>query len=196
MWWVWRCCRPLSTQGGGSLASVFPQYNVLGRSAGVQHVDGVLRGAAVHSLQQRGGISSQGAQSLLRQVRLGGQDTLFVVNEQSMVAAPILLLPSVLCHFGGPRRVQDLTVESLQLISMLLPRPELLLIGAGHHPSPLPEWMVPHFQRQGVSIEVSSTVHALSTFNFLAEEGRLVAALLYGVDDSSHALQEVDAVKT
>jgi uncharacterized protein len=58
---------------------------------------------------------------------------------------------------------------------------DLLIVGAGPVPLPLPAALKGQLQERGVGIEVMTTASAASTYNLLMGEGRRVAALLVAV---------------
>lgn len=59
---------------------------------------------------------------------------------------------------------------------------DLFLLGYGAGAWSLPEPLWRHFRQQGISIEVTRTGTAVSTYNILMGEGRRVAAGLIAVD--------------
>jgi uncharacterized protein len=58
---------------------------------------------------------------------------------------------------------------------------DILLIGAGMMPFPIPQPLRWRFRDVGISADVMTTAAACSTYNVLLEEGRRVAALLTAV---------------
>lgn len=58
----------------------------------------------------------------------------------------------------------------------------LLLIGAGRKPWIMPDPLRLTLHKRGISVEVSRTGTAVSTYNILLGEGRRVAAALIAVD--------------
>jgi uncharacterized protein len=58
---------------------------------------------------------------------------------------------------------------------------DVLLIGAGTVPLPLPEPMRWRFRECGVSVDAMTTASAASTYNVLLGEGRRVAAALVAI---------------
>ncbi len=57
--------------------------------------------------------------------------------------------------------------------------PELVILGTGERSEFLPRDLVFAFARRGTGLEAMDTAAAARTFNVLAGEGRLVAAVLY-----------------
>jgi uncharacterized protein len=58
---------------------------------------------------------------------------------------------------------------------------DVLLIGAGEVPMPLPGSLRQNFREAGVAVDVMTTASAASTYNVLLGEGRRVAAALVAV---------------
>jgi uncharacterized protein len=74
-----------------------------------------------------------------------------------------------------------ITVETLSPVVTADPPVDLLLIGAGRDPWPLPPALRESLQAAGVAVETMSTGAAVSTYNILLGEGRRVGALLIAV---------------
>lgn len=58
---------------------------------------------------------------------------------------------------------------------------DILLIGAGSIPLPLPDQLRWRFRELGIAPDVMTTASATSTYNLLLDEGRRVAAALVAV---------------
>lgn len=76
--------------------------------------------------------------------------------------------------------VDDIDEHSLRLLLVLEPRLDILLIGVGNVPiSPaLLQRLKAITSKYNIDLEVHTTDHAVTLFNFLNAEGRLVAAAL------------------
>ena len=100
----------------------------------------------------------------------------FVVNGITMRGA-VLLMPELRIMFSIPR-VEELTPRSLEVLRLCNVTPPLLIIGCGRQvvrpPAAVRAWADQH----GITIEAMSSKHACSTFNFMVQEHRSVAALL------------------
>ena len=103
----------------------------------------------------------------------------FVVNGVVLPGA-VLLLPTHSLLFSVPE-VSELTPRSLEVLRLLDARTDLLIIGCGRQlvrpPLAVREWTAQH----GIAAEPLSTQHACSTFNFMVQEQRSVAAVLFPV---------------
>ena len=106
----------------------------------------------------------------------------------------VLLLPQVSLLFHV-NRLEELTPDSLEVLRLLDPPIEVLIVGTGRTVQPLPpateEWLAAHC----IAPEISPTRHACSTFNFMGAEGRQVAAVLFPpVDPFADAAREAGPV--
>lgn len=78
-----------------------------------------------------------------------------------------------------PKRSADITVESLLLLELVIPKIDLLIIGVGKRMTErLSPDLVQHLKSKGISVEQMDTVNACSTFNVLNAEDRRVAVAL------------------
>lgn len=104
-------------------------------------------------------------------------DTLFQVNH-SLVGQSVLLLPNKY-FLWKPKTIDDITIDSLSVLTTIFPTVEILFIGCGeNNAKPLPKEFYDHFRKYGIVVEQSTTSNAASTFNVLNSEGRNVAAAL------------------
>ncbi|CUA69425.1 hypothetical protein RSOLAG22IIIB_03951 [Rhizoctonia solani] len=69
-------------------------------------------------------------------------------------------------------------LEHLEVFDVVVPKPELLLLGTGKSAMLPPPRFREYLSRIGVQIDIMDTRNACSTYNLLAEEGRRVAAAL------------------
>jgi len=89
----------------------------------------------------------------------------------------VILFPTSL-FLWQVKGFEDITIESLTLVSTLRPKPEILLLGTGKHfICPHPD-LINFFREKEISVEPMHTLHACSTFNILNSEERFVAAAL------------------
>lgn len=89
----------------------------------------------------------------------------------------ILALPSGI-HAWAPRRPDEIDAASLQRVLGEAGAIELLLIGTGPDPWPLPDGLRWRLRDAGISVDALPTRAAASTYNVLLAEGRAVAAAL------------------
>lgn len=83
-----------------------------------------------------------------------------------------------------PTTFQEITPESLSIFQLLRPAPDILLLGCGRRMQLIGKEVRDFLRSNGIKIEPIDSRNAVSTFNFLNEEGRLVAAALlpYGIE--------------
>lgn len=83
------------------------------------------------------------------------------------------------------RRMDDITLDSLALLRLLKPVPDLLVLGCGRRVRRLPPDLARQLHLMGVRVDALDTANAVATFNVLNQEGRkVVGALLpQGAED-------------
>ncbi|XP_043718471.1 NADH dehydrogenase [ubiquinone] 1 alpha subcomplex assembly factor 3 [Telopea speciosissima] len=108
-------------------------------------------------------------------------DTGFVVNgvnyEGSLLCVGNLLLS------WSPKKLSEITADSLSIFQVMKPTPEILILGCGRHIQPVDPELRRFIKSTGMKLESVDSRNAASTYNILNEEGRVVAAALlpYGV---------------
>jgi NADH dehydrogenase [ubiquinone] 1 alpha subcomplex assembly factor 3 len=126
-----------------------------------------------------------------RRSSIGGLgDQSFVVNNV-YISQPIIVLPNSFLMWEKVSNVADISIESLKVLTMLHPIPEILFLGIGENVDlpartmttdgelPFPHNIKEYFREKGVIVEVMTTRNAATTFNVLNTDGRhVVAALL------------------
>jgi uncharacterized protein len=104
----------------------------------------------------------------------------FMVNNV-FVKSSVLLFPNSFLQWKISD-ISELSIDSLRIFTILYPSLQLLLIGTGksmifpHEPKA--QGIVDFFRKQGVKVEFLSSNVAATTFNFLNQEDRNVAAAL------------------
>lgn len=68
--------------------------------------------------------------------------------------------------------------KHFEIFEMVVPKPEILLLGTGKTVSFVPPALRQYLNQTGIQVDVMSTWNACSTYNLLTEEGRRVAAAL------------------
>ncbi|GLK71264.1 hypothetical protein KHC23_10850 [Ancylobacter dichloromethanicus] len=89
----------------------------------------------------------------------------------------VLALPSGI-HAWAPRQPSEIDAVALARVLAEAGRIELLLIGTGPDPWPLPDALRWRLRDAGLSVDAMPTRAAASTYNVLLAEGRAVAAAL------------------
>ncbi|GAB1609671.1 NADH dehydrogenase [ubiquinone] 1 alpha subcomplex assembly factor 3-like [Argonauta hians] len=99
----------------------------------------------------------------------------FKLNNNIRIFGPCVLFPRSILHWnvGGP---EDINEDSLSLFCLLEPRPDILILGVGNDTSKVNKNLIRYLRSKKISVEILTTDHACSTFNFLNVESRFVAA--------------------
>ncbi|KAJ7739846.1 DUF498-domain-containing protein [Mycena metata] len=107
------------------------------------------------------------------------------VSEQGIYLEDGLHLPAACIFIDGkvflwdvPKSVTQWGREHLTLFEVVVPRPEILILGTGVELAHPPPSFRSYLTDLGIQVDVMSTRNACSTYNLLAEEGRRVAAAL------------------
>ena len=88
----------------------------------------------------------------------------------------LIITPDTLIRNWPPTDINQLTVEHIETVAQL--RPELVLLGLGERlqfPDPA---LISPLTQQGIGVEYMDTPATCRTYNFLAAEGRIVAAAI------------------
>ena len=86
-------------------------------------------------------------------------------------------------YIDGP---EDINEDSLALFTVLDPKIDVLIIGygdlikseSGRRSFPVDPSIIMKMRQKGVNVELLTTENAIATYNYLVEEGRVVAAAL------------------
>lgn len=73
-----------------------------------------------------------------------------------------------------PKEYADITIESLALVDVVKPIPEILVLGCGPTIQPVDPALMKGLQDRYLGVEALDTMNAVSTFNILNAEGRSV----------------------
>ncbi|KAM3914643.1 NADH dehydrogenase [ubiquinone] 1 alpha subcomplex assembly factor 3 isoform 1-T2 [Leptodactylus fuscus] len=105
----------------------------------------------------------------------------FVINGDRVVGPCAVLPRSILQWNVGSHK--DISLESLSLFHLLVPKIEILVLGTGDRVERLDPTISRIMRQKGVAIEVQDTPNACATFNFLTSERRVTAAALIPVSE-------------
>lgn len=119
------------------------------------------------------------------QVRSIGSDGIQLADGLVIPSACIFLDGKVFLWNVPSEPWKGWTKEHFRIFDVVVPKPEILLLGTGKHVIPLPQTLRAHLTQAGIQVDLLDTRNACSTYNLLAEEGRRVAAALLPQDDSS-----------
>ncbi|KAH9965776.1 DUF498-domain-containing protein [Russula dissimulans] len=113
------------------------------------------------------------------------------VQVKSVTTAGVLLqdgrlLPSACIFLEGEVLLWDVPPtlwkgwdeRNFEVFDVVVPKPEILLIGTGKSVNPLPGVLRRHLNKLGIQVDVMDSWNACTTYNLLSEEGRRVAAAL------------------
>eukprot|EP00088_Acartia_fossae_P020342 TRINITY_DN2194_c0_g1_i10.p1 TRINITY_DN2194_c0_g1~~TRINITY_DN2194_c0_g1_i10.p1 ORF type:complete len:248 (+),score=29.70 TRINITY_DN2194_c0_g1_i10:54-797(+) len=104
----------------------------------------------------------------------------FRLNNDNLIVGPAIIFPTAVLKWKIGSAA-DITMESLSLFTLLEPKPDVVVIGHGEQPTvrdPVNPRVILGMKKKGISIEAIPTDKAISTYNFLVEEGRVVVAAL------------------
>lgn len=110
-------------------------------------------------------------------VRIEGYDsTGFIVNDIQVQGAVFCIADFF--TLWDLKSWQDVTPDSLSLLQLYKPAPDLVIIGCGLHSQLVPPKLQAYFRQHNIAYEAIDTANAVSTFNILNQEGRKVAGVL------------------
>lgn len=111
----------------------------------------------------------------------GFTDTGFTVNGDNYEGS--LLCVGNLLMSWSPKKFSEINAESLSIFQIVRPIPEILIIGTGGQIQQVDPELRRYIRSTGMKLEAVDSRNAVSTYNILNEEGRIVAAALlpYGV---------------
>ncbi|XP_068335359.1 uncharacterized protein [Pyrus communis] len=78
----------------------------------------------------------------------------------------------------APTKFSDVTPDSLSIFQLVRPIPEILILGCGRNIEPVDPELRRYIRSTGMKLEAVDSRNAISTYNILNEEGRIVAAAL------------------
>jgi len=108
----------------------------------------------------------------------------FRLNDDTKILGPCVIFPTQVLAWNVSG-AEDISEESLALFTILDPKLDVLVIGHGLTKSsrnPVDPRTILKMRQKGLNVEVLTTENAISTYNFLVEEGRVVAAALIPPD--------------
>jgi len=104
----------------------------------------------------------------------------FRLNDNSFCIGPTIVFPNAVLKWRV-MKASNITMESLSLFTLLEPKLDLIVIGHGEEPNVRDPVSIPvllAMKKKGIAVECLTTEKAISTYNYLMEEGRVVAAAL------------------
>lgn len=110
----------------------------------------------------------------------------FTVNGVA-IRGPVLLLPRA-CFLFKPQSLAELTPKSLLSLDLLETPLSMLILGCGRQSRRMPASVRAWLEERGASAEALATAHACSTFNFMVQEQRSVAAVLWPLAEPNESI--------
>jgi len=105
-----------------------------------------------------------------RKLIMGYNDKCFNISDVRMMQS-VLVLPFN-CFLWNVKYVNEMTPESLVVLELFHPRPNVLLIGHNEHIAEIPPATAEYIKSLGMNYELMSVASATSTFNILTQDGR------------------------
>lgn len=141
---------------------ILPSYRMMSGAMGGMGFD--VLGSDVYGNNDRTAIKALG-------------DRGFLINNVA-VGQSVLLFPNSFLAWRA-RTIMDITIENLEVFTLMFPTIEILFIGCGEKMTfRFPADIQEYFRSKGIIIEAMDTKNAASTFNIMNAEGRNVAAAL------------------
>lgn len=104
----------------------------------------------------------------------------FRLTDDTFIFGPAIILPTAVLRWNI-MSAAEITMESLSLFTILEPKLDVIVIGHGCDPcvrDPVNIKTILGLKKKGIAIESIPTEKAIATYNYLLEEGRVVAAAL------------------
>ncbi|KAI0321957.1 NADH dehydrogenase 1 alpha subcomplex assembly factor 3 [Amylostereum chailletii] len=97
-----------------------------------------------------------------------------------------LIIPSACIFLEGKVFLWDVpstlwqgwSKDRFEIFDLVVPKPEILLLGTGKSVVPPPALLRHHLTQLGIQVDIMDSWNACTTYNLLSEEGRRVAAAL------------------
>ncbi|KRX73757.1 NADH dehydrogenase [ubiquinone] 1 alpha subcomplex assembly factor 3 [Trichinella sp. T6] len=106
----------------------------------------------------------------------------FRLSNQTQVIGPMIVFPQAALSWkvASP---DEITEESVSVLRLIEPKPDLVLIGAGNSEdvAQVNGRLQSFFRKNCLSVEIMSTPDACPLFNYMNADGRFVIALLFPV---------------
>ena len=110
-------------------------------------------------------------------VRIDGYDgTGFIVGDVQ-VEGSILCCGDLWLQWR-PTHMADITIDTLALLDLVKPAPDILVLGCGARIHRVPPELARALEERNVAVEAQDTRNAVATFNILNQEGRKVVGAL------------------
>jgi len=74
--------------------------------------------------------------------------------------------------------IEDINLDSLAIINLLKPAPDVVIFGTGTSALKIPDEIIQAFRKNGTNVDIMNTANACTTFNILNQESRSIACAL------------------
>lgn len=102
----------------------------------------------------------------------------FRLNNGMRVFGPVAVFPTCVLSWLVPSGAEGITRDSLSLFTLIHPRPEIVYVGFGDSSKKYDIKLAIELKNSGHNFQFMPTEHAISAYNFMTAEGRVVAAAL------------------
>ena len=133
---------------------------------------GFAQGSGASSIEAYNVIQREADKTVVSGSFAGGFDV-----SGTTVMSGVVLLPRLWAAWR-PSKLEDVTAESLELFTIVHPRPRIILLGVGRSMRFVPPEAFAALKADGVYVEVMDSMRAASTFNVMNQEDRDVACAL------------------
>lgn len=94
-----------------------------------------------------------------------------------------------------PSSWDEITVDSVRIVTLLVPKPEFVLFGSGYETCHLKKEVLEFFRAHNIGVEVMDSSNASAMYGLLADEGRLMVGFMLNSDSDviskySNAIRE------
>eukprot|EP00042_Codosiga_hollandica_P020411 m.66031 g.66031 ORF g.66031 m.66031 type:complete len:176 (+) comp49841_c0_seq2:752-1279(+) len=124
--------------------------------------------------------SSQLAAANMTAGRITSVGRASIILDNRAHATPLAVCLNVPLTLKGISSFAELTADALTVFQIANPPVEILVIGSGERTEMLPPPIRAHLKKFNINVEVQDTRHAISSYNFLMDEGRRAAGLFFG----------------
>lgn len=117
----------------------------------------------------------------------------FRLANNLFVAGSILLFPTHVFSWNVRRGI-DITIDSLIVFDLIVPKTKILVIGYGQQGEPYDASLPLTLKKHGISCELLPTQNAVTTYNYLAADGIHVAGAFVPIKDEIKDNQNMNSV--
>lgn len=109
----------------------------------------------------------------------------FRLHNNLFIYGSILLFPTNVFSWNV-RRAKDITLESLMVFDIIVPKTKIVIIGYGQYGEKYDASIPIKLKKKGISCEMLATPNAITTYNYLVHDSVHVAGAFIPVTDDVH----------